>query len=68
MWDTIASDLHSGLKSALDALLVMAKENPAIMGVVVVVGLLALMFAAEVADGRATAARSDEAPKRRIKR
>ena len=68
MWDTIASDLHAGLKSALDALLVMARENPAMMGVFVVVGLLALMVAAEIADGRATAARTDETSPRRMKR
>ncbi len=68
MWDTIVSDLHAGLRAALDAFLVMAHENPAMMGVFVVVGLLALMLAAEIADGRSTAARSGEAPPRRVGR
>ena len=68
MWDTIVSDLHAGLKIALDTLLVMAQENPAMMGIAVVAGLMAVMFAAEIADGRATAARKDEAAPRRFKR
>ena len=68
MWNTIVSDLHASLRSALDALVVMAQENPAMMGIAVVVGLLALMFAAEVADGRATTARRDEVPPSRLKR
>lgn len=53
MWDTIVSDLHAVLRSALDALRVMAQKNPAMMGIAVVVGLLGLMLAAEIADGRA---------------
>ncbi len=67
MWDTIVSDLHAGLRGALDALFVMVQRNPAMMGIAVVVGLLGLMLAAGIADGRA-AARSDEASPRREKR
>ena len=69
MWNNAVSYVDTSLQTALRPLAAMAHEYPATTwGIALLFTLLVTMLSAEIIDGRATAARIDEAPPIRLKR
>ena len=63
MWNNAVAYLHTGLQTTIHPLVAMAHEHPTTtLGVALLFAVLVAMIAAEIADGRANAARADEAP------
>ena len=68
MWNNAVLDLHTGLLTAFRPLAATAHKYPmTTVGIALLFALLVAMLAAEIADGRATAARIDDAPPTRLK-
>ncbi len=68
MWNILVSNVSRTVQPVFDAWLTLMRERPVgTGGIVVAVVIMVVMLAAEIAEDRTTAARTDGAPPMRLK-